>query len=822
LAAVDDELASIRATFFDREYSSAIKQLDALILGLSSLRIETNKGDEEQADYRLYLKCLAQFYEKDFANAIGSCEQFLSKYQQSSWYRKAIFLKAQCHIQLKQFKEAEEIYETEAKRLLSPARKEEIASVYIRFAEALSRQPAKDELDAPPPNYEKAYNLYQKALELEIGRELQDEIKFRLGRMRQLDGKHGKAIREYREYLASFDPDWLGAVDSPRRQKKLRAENPIQPGKHIYSARYNLAESQLAKNQHQWSRINLDDLLMMLPQTEDKLIRDSQFLITRTYRIPNPQADSELELGVKAAKKFLSNFTADVRSVSLAYEIAQAYQVRGRSEDAILAYQDFLEGKGFSLPQGEAATTKDEEGESPAERLERLRMSATYNIGEIRFAQKDYAKAIEAWNQYVKEFPNGPQWTDAQQGIVNAEFQTGVDLLAEEKTEIPPNPPLEKGVTYDDAIKAWDEFLTKHPLDARCRQIMFAYGQIHYHLAEKDKSMETDELRKAIAEWEKLVNKYPKAEESSLALFRIGQIYEEKLGNLEKALESYRKLKWGSQQDDAQRRIAEMTNKKLQLVTERVFRTNEPTRVKVALRNIEKVTVSIYKLNLESYWRKIHGITGIEQLDIALIAPNKTWEYEVPDYQKYKLFSQEIEIPMDGAGVYAVDIGEADLEATTLVIRSDIDAIIKTSKKEVLVFAEDMLKGEPAPKAKVLVSDGTKVILEGETGDDGVFHRKSDELKQANRASVFVIKDGSVASNVLDISELNLSRGLNSRGYLYTNRPAYRPGQKVSIRGIIRDVEEGSYLVSTGAIYKLWVKPHKGTKTVIGNCQRST
>ena len=205
LAAVDDELALVRAAFFDREYVSAIKQLDVLI----------DKEYGEQQDYLLYLKSLAQFYEKDFKTAIGTCEQFLSKYQESSWYRKAIFLRATCNIELKQFKEAEAIYEIEAKRLLSAVRKEEIASVYIRFAEVLSRKPAEDELDAPPPNYAKAYNLYKKALSLEIGRNLQDEIKFRLGRMRQLDGKHGKAIREYRGYLARFDPDWLGAVDSP-------------------------------------------------------------------------------------------------------------------------------------------------------------------------------------------------------------------------------------------------------------------------------------------------------------------------------------------------------------------------------------------------------------------------------------------------------------------------------------------------------------------------------------------------------------------------------------------------------------------------------
>lgn len=784
--AADEELSVVRTAFFDREYSRAIKQLDTLIAG----------GGEERQDYLLYLKCLGQFYEKDFSSAIANCERFLSKYKESDWHWKAIFLKAQCHLRLKQFREAEEIYETEAKRLLSSARKEEVASAYVRFAEALSRKPAKDELDAPPPNYEKAYNLYNKATELEIGRDLQDDVKFQLGRMRQLDGKHGKAIREYRGYLSRFDPDWLGPVDSPRRQKKLYAENPIQPGRHIYSARHNLAASQLARGQHQRARINLEDLLSLLPETEDGLIRDSQFLITRTYGIPNPQTDADLELGVKSAKSFLSSFPGDIRSAPLAYEIAEAYQNRGRSEEASSAYQHFIEGRGFNLPEGEAAAKKDETGESPSEGLRRLRMSATYKIGQIRFAQKNYAGAIETWNRYVKEFPNGPQWTDGQQGIVNAEFQKGVDLLAGEK--------------YNEAIRAWDEFLTNHPLDSQCRQVMFAYGQIHYHLAEGDETVEEAELRKAVAEWGKLVNKYPQAEESSLALFRIGQIYEEKLGNLERALESYRKLNWGSWQDQAQRRIAEMTDKKLELVTERVFRTNEPARVKVTLRNIEKATVSIYKLNLESYWRKMHRITGIKGLDISLIAPNKTWEYEVAGYQQYKLFDREIEIPMGDAGVYAVNVGEEDLEATTLVIRSDIDAIVKTSKKEVLVFAENMLKGEAAPEAKVLVSDGARVICEGETKDDGVFQGELDQLKEANQVSIFVIRDGHVASSLFDVSELGLSKGLSSRGYLYTDKPTYRPGQKVSIRGIVRDVKEGSYLVSAGAAYKLSVLDSRG------------
>ncbi len=777
------KMKNIRAALQDSQFEMATKLIDSLL----------DTADEDR-DFLFYLKGLSLFYKKDFSDAIKSCQQVIRDHEESPWYRKAIFLKAQCHMQLMQFEEAEKIYEAEARRLLSAARKEEIAGVYFRFAEAVSRKPGKDELDAPPPNYQKAYELYKKALELEIGRDLKDEIMFRLGRMMHLTGNHGQAINDYRQYLAEFDPDWMGPVDSPRRQKKTAGV--IKPGKHIHEARYYLAECLLASNQARWARINIEDLLKLTSQQSadapSKLLRDAQFMLIRTYHIPGPRSEEDLALGVKAARKFAADFPGDSRAMPLPFEIGQSYQHMGRSEEAIEAYKGFLKAE-YREPVYEQE--EDESGESHAERFLRLRMLATYTIGDILRSQKNYAGAIEMWNQYVAQFPNGPQWTDAQQGIINAEFQTGIDLLADEK--------------YDEAVTALDKFLARHPLDGRSRQIMFIYGQMHYHAAEEQrKKTETSEggqgeYRKAISEWDKLVKKYPNTEESSLALFRMGQIYEDKLGELEKALESYRKLTWGRWHNNAQNRIRAMTDKKLELATERVFRTNEPQRVKVLLRNIEKLTVNIYKLDLEAYWRKIHGIEEVENLDIALIAPDETWEYEVPDYQKYKPFEQYIEIPMEAAGVYAVNVGEEDLEATTLVIRSDIDAIIKTSRQEVLVFAEDMLKKEPAPGARVLISDGAKLISEGVTGEDGVFHKTLDGLRDVSKATIFVVKDGSVASNAMDIGGLGLSSGLTSRGYIYSDKPTYRPGEEVSIRGIIRGVSAGSYSVSPGVFYEI-------------------
>lgn len=772
----------VKAAMQNRMYDDAVKLADQIISGIGATETEKDK------DLLVYLKALALFHSKEYDKSINSCDTVIKDYSASAWYRKAVFLKATCHIRLKQFQEAEGIYDIEVRRLLSAARKEEIAGVYFRFAEAVSRRPDKDELDAPPPDYRKAHELYAKVLELEIGRDMKDETMFRMGRMMHLAEDYGQAVGHYRAYLNEFDPDWMGAVDSPRRQKKV-AET-ISKGKHIHNARYHLAECQVAQDQMRWAQMNLDDLLrMVMPRSDNgsrKLVADSRFLMIRTYHIPKPKNNEELAQGVKAVNDFLNDFPSDSRCMSLAFEIGRSYQQLARSSEAISAYRDFLKIEKYEPDQ--------------AEKFQRLRMSATYKIGEILFRQKDYSGAIGIWNQYVAQFPNGPQWTNAQQGIVNAEFQIGVDLLSDKK--------------YDDAVAAWDGFLEKHPLDGRSRQIMFVYGQLNYHKAEEaeknEKGSGKNEYRKAITEWEKLVSKFPNTEESSLALYKIGQIYEEKLDDLEKALESYRKLTWGRWHSEAQRRIQEMVNKKLVLVTERVFRTNEPARVKVTLRNIDKLTVNLYKVDLEAYWRKMHGIKGVDKLDIALIAPDNTWEHQVADYGKYRLYEQEIEIPIDGAGVYIVNLGEEDLEATTLLIRSDIDAIMKTSRREVLVFAQDMLKMKPASGVQVLVSDGLKVIGEGETGEDGVFHSKLDGLRDTSNVTVFAIQNGSVASDLVDMSGLGLSAGLTARGYIYTDRPAYRPGGKVGIRGIIRDIKDGSYAVSPDAVYMVSILDSQG------------
>ena len=122
---------------------------------------------------------------------------------EAPWLRRARFLRAASATALRRHEEAARIYESEADHLLSGERKAEMADVYVRIAEELSRLPAPGDLDAPRPDYAKAAGFYERALELELQAELRAELEYRRARMVHLQGDPPRAATLYRNLLES-------------------------------------------------------------------------------------------------------------------------------------------------------------------------------------------------------------------------------------------------------------------------------------------------------------------------------------------------------------------------------------------------------------------------------------------------------------------------------------------------------------------------------------------------------------------------------------------------------------------------------------------
>jgi len=701
---------------------------------------EAIKAGGNGVDYLAYLKGRALHLQQKYDEAAAAFELVEKNHPGSPWARRARFGKALSLMRKGDFRQAEQIYRKEVEYLLSQDRKQEIVDIYLEFAASYFKPTD----IAQKPNYQKALEFYQQALAVGPKPEKKAEIDLQIGRCFQHLNNHQEAVNRFTQFIKDHPDSTL-----------------------LIEARFRLGEAQLALGQPVEARRTWQDLLALHSDSKNERLAEAAYQISATYGLPNAGSSEDLSLGVAALESFLKKYPDHKLAGAAHYRIALSYFNHGRHEDSVKAIQRFLANAAFA----------DREETPDARQL----------LGRAFQLQKKYKEALAAWQDYLTKHPAHKAWSEVQREIVNTEY-----LLGEAERE---------AKHYDAARKLWTEFVAKYPLDARNPGILFLFGQMN---AVQEKWAD------AITDWKRLVSTYPNTNEASQGQFLIAQTLEQRLNKYDEALQEYKKVTWGSFTTGARQAVARLTAKTFTIATERTFRSNETPTVKLVSRNLESVNVRIYKVNLETYFRKMHLANGVESLDIALIDPDKSFEFKVPKYAEFQQLESAIDIPLkdifkgaEGSGVAAVTVSSKKHEATTLVVQSDLDLIVKSSRDEVFVFAENMRTGKPWAKAKLLVSNGKQIFAEAETGDDGVFKQTYKELKEAGDVRVFGIATGHTASNLVSLNGVGAAQGVTDRAYIFTERPAYRAGQMVHVRGIVRRAENDEYQVDAGKEYTL-------------------
>ncbi|MDQ3813495.1 MAG: tetratricopeptide repeat protein, partial [Armatimonadota bacterium] len=542
------------------------------------------------------------------------------------------------------------------------------------------------------------------------------------------------------------------------------------------------------------------DFLRDYPKSK---LRDAVYQdLAETYHVPNPRDSKELELAIQVLRQHVAEFPAAIHAE---YNIGLSYFNQQRYEDAVKEFQAFIE-KHARANVDEVALAKN-------------------NLGFAFLRQKKYDKAIATWEQFLREHPVHRLWNAVQRQVIDAHYEIGEEAYKAKK--------------YDDARRAWQAFQEKYPLDVRNADIMFRLGVM------LDEEKKYDE---AIEQWRKVASKYPDTEAASRAQFMIAMTYE-KLDKFEAAMTALREV-GGNWQQEAQRRLQLLKERKLVVYTERTFTSADSPTLKIVTRNIQRLNFRAYKVDISDYFRKLHTMRGVEKLDLGLIEPDQRWNLEIANYREFKEHETAAPLPFKEPGVYAVVCGaEPDeeeakrlrdagqeppaLEATNIVLITDLGIITKTTHNDVFVFAENLKTRQPWPKANVLLSDGRKIIATGTTDNDGVFHyrdqgsgigdqglrvrvqRTANALTPDPRTlipdvRVLAFNAGHYASTEGDLRNVARASRLQPTAYLYSDRPLYRPGQPVHLRGIVRDVENGVYVFKIGDEYVLTVTDSNG------------
>lgn len=725
----------------------------------------------------------------ELAGRLDEAEQELARLEGplagSPWQAKARFHRAEVLRRLGRFEEAEAILEEAADTLRAEDRQRELARIYLDVADELST-PSSASLPADGLDYGRAFALYSRALELEVPRDVIDHAMYRQALCKARAGEHTAAASLARDYLKRFDPTRL---DSPAAREGAGAK--------VLEARLLLGRELLAQGSRDAARRELEDVGATLEDlrarrggwrdtvdtwSEEDLARGNALAGDAAYEAAatwSREDATEALMAVAALKRFLQEHAEHPRALQARFDIAETFATSGRLEEAEEAYVAFL----AEPAESQAA---------PRELQLTLQQKALFSIGGLYMVQRRFDEAVASYAAYTRRFTNGPDWAEAQRGIVDAEYERAQELRASKD--------------WRGAREALSRFVLDHPLDDRARA---AYLDVGHVFAEEANTLEEDgeadaRLRDAVAHWRSVVSKYPHTNEASAALFHTGQVLAGKLGELRQAIEAYRACDFGASADAARRALLEMLEPGLGLRTERTWRTTEAARVQAFTRNIEKLEVEVYALDLEAYFRKHLTHESVEDLDLDLIAPDLRFEHEVEGYERFLGVEQPIELPIEGPGVWAVVVSSEELRATTLVLRSDLDIVVKSSQREVFVYAQDMLKGTPAEGVSVLLGlpnsgdAGAPAFREAVTADDGVARFELEELRQETEVRLFAQRDGDVASNGLSLTGLGIAAELQPRAFVYTDRTAYRRGQEVSWRALVRTVERGEFSFRAG------------------------
>ncbi|HSE16636.1 MAG TPA: MG2 domain-containing protein [Pyrinomonadaceae bacterium] len=190
---------------------------------------------------------------------------------------------------------------------------------------------------------------------------------------------------------------------------------------------------------------------------------------------------------------------------------------------------------------------------------------------------------------------------------------------------------------------------------------------------------------------------------------------------------------------------------------------------------------------------------------VPLLNPSQlvtSWREPLPAISSY-YDRRMIPLGKREPGVYLVEAVGANLRAYTVVVVTDLATVEKASSTgELLVYAVDRRTGEPRPDARVEIVKSRNTIASGRTNNDGIFRTNipmheddADPAVGEGNTSNFVIlashRDNFAISDLEsfyfhDFDEENQ----NVEGYIYTDRPIYRPNHKVFFKGILRGYDE--------------------------------
>ncbi|MCC6262019.1 MAG: alpha-2-macroglobulin [Bryobacterales bacterium] len=188
-----------------------------------------------------------------------------------------------------------------------------------------------------------------------------------------------------------------------------------------------------------------------------------------------------------------------------------------------------------------------------------------------------------------------------------------------------------------------------------------------------------------------------------------------------------------------------------------------------------------------------------------------SWKQPVQAGERWN--SINVPVPVKEKGLYLVEAVHKQLAAYTVVMVTDIVLTSKVADGRLYSVLADRKTGAMVSGADLdLIAGGRR--LTGWKTDAGPVVEPLPKIEDSTSGEVLLLarRGDDVAATSIGSWALSRGESENYKGYIYTDRPVYRPGDKVHFKGVVRLEGPDGYSVPKQRTAKVFVQDDRGQR----------